>query len=292
MKNLYLVLIAGLLSACSSSDNFVSDSFHPRDAQFTETAQLIAQLRSEQITAVALHELTFQKLSLDSSNHINITANSPVVNFPEGNAFVAALFLPEHIGQFTFVLESPVGRTVLVPSVVFLNENLQQVSRIDNAQFNKKGFFSIEKAFSSKEAQAIRYILVYSKNSELDGKTEVVDVAREYELSKGRVLPETTKLYAQHSPIGRMNIRFKDVFFTAQSINQRPISDDTVSFKASPDVKAPTILSDTEAFYLQQISKALQQGNAVRAKRLVEEAQRAGSTKAQAHYMEALKKQQ
>lgn len=300
MKKLCLVLLASLLVACSTSDNIVKDSLRTWEAQFVNEAKLTAQLRSEQTTPVALNELAFQRVSLDHSNRIDITADSPIVNFPEGNSFVAALFLPEHISRFTFVLESKAGSTVFVPSVIFLDENLQQVARIANAQFNDERFFSIEKAFSSEQAQAIRYILIYSKDSDLDGKSEVVNVAREYELKKGNAVSEIAfpKLYAKHSPIGRLKIRLEDVFYSAEAIHdglpaEGSKQNKTVKFITAPIVvETPTILSDTERFYLEQISKALQQGNDLRAKRLVEEAQRAGSTKAQAHYMEAREKLQ
>ena len=299
LKNLWLVLLASLLAACSSSDNFVTNSFRTWDTQFTDVAELTAQLRSPQVTAVPLNSLLFQMVSVERSNRVNITANSPIVNLPEGNSFVAALLLPERISQFTFVLESLVGRTVFVPHVIFLNENLQEVSRIDDAQYNAKGFLFMQKEFTVELTENIRYILVYSKDSDLEGRTEIVDVAREYELSKGKELPEQSfpKLYTKHSPIGNINISFKDVFFSAQIPTAGSVVDDTkqnktMTLNTAPIVEPPTILSDTEAFYLQQISKAIKEGNLSRAKSLVEEAERAGSIKAQSHYMKELKKQQ
>ncbi|MFT7053009.1 MAG: maltose operon protein, partial [Psychromonas sp.] len=190
LKNLWFVLLASLLTACSASDNYVAHSFHTKDSQFTDVVKLTTKLRSPQVTSVAVNSLPFQMLSLKSDNHINITADSPVVNFPEGNSFVAALLAPENVNQFTFVLESTVGRTVFVPHVIFLNENLQEIARIDNAQFKNNKFFSIKKAFGGEQAQSIRYMLVYSKDSDLNGKTEVVNVAREYELDMGHDVSE------------------------------------------------------------------------------------------------------
>ncbi|MGB5446216.1 MAG: MalM family protein [Psychromonas sp.] len=299
MKKLSLVLLAGLLVACSSSDNVVINSFKTGDTQFANEVELSAQLRSAQIQPVTLNKLQFQMASLENNNRIDITADSPVVNFPEGNSFVAALFLPENISGFTFVLESKAGRTVFVPSVTFLDENLQEVARIDNAQFKDNSFFSIEKAFSGEQAQSIRYMLVYSKDSELNGKTEVVNVAREYELNKGNDVSELAfpRLYAKHSPIGRINIRFENLFFSAEAIHNRLVTEGnnqnkTTTFRTPTVVQTPTILTDTETFYLEQISKAVKEGNLTRAKKLVEEAERAGSKKAKSHYSTELGKQQ
>ncbi|WP_372882629.1 MalM family protein [Psychromonas sp.] len=293
MKNLWFVILAVLLAACSSTDNFVSNSFGSWDRQFANEAKLTAQLRSPQAAPVSLNRLEFQMLSLESNNRIDITADSPIVNFPEGNSYTAALFLPEHINRFTFVLQSDAGRTVFVPSVIFLDENLQEVSRIDNAQFNPKGFFSVEKVFTGEISQAIRYIVVYSKDSVLDGRSERLDPAREYELKKGKELPEQSfpKLYSKHSPIGQLELRFEDVFFSAQSISKLGATEEIRTFKPATPVKAPTILSDTEAFYLEQISKAVKENNLSRALSLVDEAERAGSKKAKSHYRTELGKQ-
>lgn len=289
LKKLWFVLLASLLAACSSSDNFVTNSWRAWDSQFTDIAKLNSQLRS-----VGIDSLPFQAVSLEGSNRINITANSPIVNFPEGNSFVAALLIPENINKFTFILESLIGRTVFVPHVIFLNENLQEVSRIDDFEYKPAGFLLMQKEFKVELTQDIRYILVYSQNGDLEGRTEIVDVAREYELKKGKELPESSypKLYAKHSPIGNINVYFKDVFFSAQSIKQGLATEDTTMFKSAPLVKAPAILNDTEAFYLEQISKAIKEDNLVRAKSLVKEAERAGSTKAQSHYLKELGKQQ
>jgi maltose operon protein len=300
VKKLWIVPLVSLLVACSSSNELViTNPFSTWDSQFTDVAQLSAELRSEQIKPVQLNNLPFQMASLDSNNKIDITADSPIVNFPEGNSFVAALLIPEHISTFTFALESKAGSTVFVPSVIFLDENMQQVARIDDAQFNAKGFFTIEKALTAAMTRASRYIVVYSKDSDLGGRSELVDVAREYELAKGKELSEYSfpKLYAKHSPIGKITVRFKDVFFSVKSLNTGLVTKNTrvnktTMLETTPLGETPTILSDTEAFYLEQISKAIKENNLSRAVSLVEEAERAGSKKAKLHYTAELGKQQ
>ncbi|MFT6927674.1 MAG: maltose operon protein [Psychromonas sp.] len=296
LKKLWLVVLVSLLAACSSGGNVVTDVFRTWNTQFSDVAELTAKLRTKQIKPVPVINLPFQMLSLDSNNRIDITDSSPVVNFPQGKSFVAALLLPEQISRFTFSLESITGRTVFVPSVVFLNENLQEVSHSADAQFTDEGVYSIENAFTAEMTQAIRYVLVYSKDSVLDGKTELVDPIREYEKNKGNDLSESSypKVYAKHSPIGHLNIRLKDVFFSAPlpMIGENTTKNEANQMTIKTIDAAPTILSDTEEFYLQQISKALKEDNLSRAKSLVKEAERAGSTKAKSHYLKELGKQQ
>jgi maltose operon protein len=149
---------------------------------------------------------------------------------------------------------------------------------------------AIEKKISTEITGSITYILVYSKDSELDGRTERVDKAREYEKDKGKELPKYSfpKVYSKHSPVGNLNIRLKEAFY-------RPVPADALtadSDKVTPVAEAATILNDTEEFYLEQISKAIQEDNLSRALSLVEEAERAGSTKAKSHYTAELEKQQ
>jgi maltose operon protein len=295
LKKLPFALLACLLTSCSAPNHFVHESFSSLNEQLSNNTALISQLRSNSIKTTSIKQLPFQMLSLNSNNKIEISGQSPVVHFTDGNAFVAALFLPKHINGFSFNLKSNAGKTVFVPSVIFLNNDLAEVSRIDSGQFNKKGFFSIEKTFTDKLAQSIRYILVYSKDSVLNGHTEVINVAREYELEKGNEASEVSfpRLYAKHSPIGSISISFNDVFFSADLVSSRLLGsaaeqNKIIDISTQKSVNTPAILSDTEAFYLVLIKKAMQSGDKIRAKNLMEEAERAGSTKARAYYIETL----
>jgi len=288
-----VLLATSLLGACASSNNRVANSLQTWDAAVSTTTELSTQLRSPQTVTIPLDQIAFQLATIDSVNNLKINTNSPIVSFPEGNSFVGGLFLPKHISRFTFALESDAGRTVFVPSVIFLNDNLQVLSRIDDVQFNSKGYFSFEKEFNADSAQGIRYIVVYSKDSELDGKSELIDIAREYELMKGKELPELSypKLYSKHSPIGNVSVNLSEVYFNTQAINNElQVKQTTTAVSKSADM--PTILADTEAFYLEQISNAIKADNGKRAMSLVEEAERAGSTKARAHYDSVLNAQQ
>ena len=294
LKNLWFVLLASLLTACSSSDNFVANAFRAENAQFTDAKNLTSQLRSPQVTSVTINSLPLQQLSLESSNRINITADSPIVNFPEGNSFVAALLVPKDLNKFTFVLESVVGRTVFVPHVIFLNESLVEVSRIDDFEYKTAGFLLIQKEMDAELTADIRYILIYSQDSDLDGRTEIFDAAREYELNKGNAVSDISfpRRYAKHSPIGKLNIRLKDVFFSAPVLiaGENPTKNKANKMTIKTIDAAPSILSDTENFYLQLISKAIKENNLSRAVMLVEEAERAGSKKAKIYYQQELDK--
>ncbi|RQM72271.1 transcriptional regulator [Aeromonas jandaei] len=61
---------------------------------------------------------------------------------------------------------------------------------------------------------------------------------------------------------------------------------------AVPAKPAPTMLSETEAFYQSQIEKAVKAGDIDKAMQLVNEAERAGSTKAKQVFVDAVKRSQ
>lgn len=284
MKKLLLVLLVSSLTACSSGGNFASDSVRTWKTQSIDIAEITTKLRGQQYTAIELKDIQYQGVSVDSNNNIDISVNSPVVNFPEGESFTGALILPKNMTSFTFYLESIASRSVFVPTVIFLNENLEQIDIIDDYVLEKRGFFSLEKKMDTKVSKNARYVLIYTKDNELDGRTELFDIAREYEESRGKELSEFTypRRYAEHSPIGTLNVQLKNVFFNTGFVAQNVTPVATES-------KMPT---STEAAILQKISDEVTQDNIAGAIKLVEEAEKAGSTKAQAHFMDALKKHQ
>jgi len=283
LKKLCLAFLTSLLAACSS-DHVVMDHVQ---TQYSDVEKLTAQLRAPQAPPVSLDQIDFQKVSLDRNNRIDITIRSPIVSFPEGNSYIAALLLPEKMSRFTFNLVSYVGRTIFIPEVLFLDENRQEVMRINDPQFNYENNFTINQAISSEKAPRIRYVVIYSKDSVLDGKSEMRDIAREYEAAKGAVLSEGSypKPYTKHSPIGSLDLNLEQVFLSAQNVESFNQENQYKVMQAVSPAKTPVILSDTEAFYLEQIRKAVKAGDDLRAKSLVEEAERAGSTKANAYYL-------
>lgn len=66
----------------------------------------------------------------------------------------------------------------------------------------------------------------------------------------------------------------------------------TAAAVAAPSKPAPVMLTETEAFYQSQIEKAVKAGDIDKAMQLVNEAERAGSTKAKSVFIDAVKRSQ
>lgn len=311
-KILALVVVCGMLSGCSSSGEQrpleVTDPFRTWGTQFVDEAKIADKLASGNVPVKQANQLQYQLLSVDRTNRIDVTEQSPVVAFPEGLSYTAALLVPENISQFTFHLDSIVSRTVFVPTAVFYDRALNEVLRVEDTQLDQDGFLSMQQELTPQQAQQVRYILVYSKATEFGGKTELIDPKVVYEEKTGGGLPPAFKYYTKHSPIGNLDIRFSDVMYSSSLVSVAETQNDYKPVEVSPVVAssstataaatAPStaqqveMLGDTEAFYLQQISKAVAKDDLSRALNLVEEAERAGSSKAQAHFMQQLKLQQ
>ncbi|MDO6764872.1 MalM family protein [Agarivorans sp. 1_MG-2023] len=317
MKKVLTVVVACVLaSACSSSSNDkpleVTDPFRTWGAQFADEAKIAANLQSSSVSPKLPSQLQYQLLSLDRTNRIDVTEKSPVVQFPEGNSYTAALLIPDDISQFTFHLDSLVARTVFVPTAIFYDQGLNEVLRVESTTLDPEGFLSMQQAITPEQAKQARYLLVYSKATEYGGKTELIDPKVVYEEKTGGGLPSAFKYYSKHSPIGNLDVRFSEVLFSSSYVTSAEPKQNLTPVEAAPvkaDAAAATavatttavaankapsadMLSDTESFYLDQISKAVAQDDLTRALNLVEEAERAGSTKAQSHFMQQLKKQQ
>ncbi|GAB1621653.1 MalM family protein [Agarivorans albus] len=320
MKKVLTVIVGCILaSGCSSSSDEkpfeVTDPFRTWNTQYVDEAKIAANLQSNNVSPLLPSQLQYQLLALDRTNRIDVTEKSPVVRFPEGNSYTAALLIPDNINQFTFHLDSIVGRTVFVPTVIFYDERLKEITRVEDTTLNAEGFLSMKHDLMPEQAKQARYVLVYSKATEFAGRTELIDPKSVYEEKTGGGLPPAFKYYSKHSPIGNLDIRFSDVLFSSSFVttpastsqqNVTPVEPAPVKAESASTAAAATattavvasqakdeeMLSDTENFYLEQISKAVEKNDLSRALNLVEEAERAGSSKAQSHFMEQLKKQQ
>jgi maltose operon periplasmic protein len=269
------VILVILLTACTTRNNLAdksADMYSPMPSNLSQSTSL---LRSADVQIVSFDSLLYKKLSLNINNRIKISETSPIIKFTEGNAFVAALVIPDSLSKFTFLLKSTIGNTVFIPHVIFLNQNLQEVGRIDDISNDNAGNLLMRKTFDENLAMSMRYIIVYSQDKDLDGKTELFDISREYEIKKGRVVPESNKLYAKHEPIGTINIAFEDVFYSAHSLSQSSTSgEDSIVNGIIEDnevQKKSIMLSDTK-FYLDEIGKAIKDGDLEHALRLIEKA--------------------
>ncbi|WP_323891963.1 MalM family protein [Aeromonas allosaccharophila] len=243
--------------------------------------------------------------------------------FDEGMSYFAAYRLPTNTGNLAISIASQVSKTVMVPKVIMLDAEFkvtrvlgesvfsyQPAHLLDNDRIEGRVF--VDRSMPGNPASET-YMIVYAPADQLSGSTTILHPAKAFARANGTVEPDIKDPVIPHSPWGLLQIKVKDmakgsgleaVFKpeyadkVAMSQGQQVASVATtaaVTTTATAAVAAkpaPAMQSETEAFYQSQIEKAVKAGDIDKAMKLVNEAERAGSTKAKTVFVDAVKRSQ
>ena len=157
------------------------------------------------------------------------------------------------------------------------------------------------------------YMIVYAPADQLSGSTTILHPSKAFARANGTVEPDIKDPVIPHSPWGLVQIKVKDMaqgsgleaVFKPEYADKVAMSQGqqvaaiattaavtTTATTAVVAKPAPAMLSETEAFYQSQIEKAVKAGDIDKAMKLVNEAERAGSTKAKSVFIDAVKRSQ
>jgi len=255
-----------------------------------------------------------------------IDAASPVYRFAEGNSYFAAYRLPTHSGDLRITLEGIMDRTLFNPRVLLLDSRFQITRSMGPEVFTFEpgslmGGNSVSGTFTVDRSQVGNpnnesYLLVYTDASRLNETIAVPSDATQ--MAKAKAVADYGIKDAQipHSPWGVIRYSVTDLSGGEEGGNfykpaHTPGAAGTDQLRAEveapqPEVAphklavepmsavtaTPAMLSETEAFYQSQIEKAVKAGDIDKAMKLVNEAERAGSTKAKNVFIDAVKRSQ
>jgi len=254
---------------------------------------------------------------------LTIDGKQPSYQFDEGMSYLAAYRLPVNTGNLAITLASQVSKTVLVPKVVMLDAQFkvtrvlgesvftyQPAHLLDNDRIEGKVF--VDRSMPGNPATET-YMVVYAPADELSGSTTILHPAKAFARANGTVEPDIKDPVIPHSPWGLLQIKvvdmakgqgleavFKPEYSDKVAMSQaKPATTavaataaTTAAVAATPSTPAPAMLSETETFYSSQIEKAVKAGDIDKAMQLVNEAERAGSTKAKSVFIDAIKRSQ
>lgn len=274
-------------------------------------------LTAAQSCCASLAELKYQPLP-EGSSVLTIDGASQAFRFEEGMSYLGAYRLPENTGDLIIRVAAQVGKSVLVPQVLMLDSN-HEVTRVlgkslfayqpahlmDNDRI--EGTIYVSRNTVKQEA----YMVIYTPAAELSGSTTILHPAKSFARANSNQEPDIPDPVIPHSAWGVVALDVKDrakdqgldnVFKSeygdkvALSQGVQPSATTTavgtsVAVATRPQ-PAPAMLSETEIFYQAQIEKAVQDGNIEKAMKLVDEAQRAGSTRAKQTFVDAIKRSQ
>lgn len=322
------ILIGGLiLSGCSSTGS--SSWLDPLEAKspiYTGVAPSASgsmqELRSARTCCSSLDQIPFRPLETKKTEYFKINASSPAYGFATGKSFFKALELPNNLDRATITIEAVAGATVFVPTVLILDQNFAISRAIESGQLEYtpagfmepqrlKGKFSIDRRYGSNLARE-KYLLVFTTSQDLRGSTQMISEARLYARSRGLADPGLPDPVAAHAATGVFRISMSDLETSSRATQEyvseqqsarryveptgetpRPTAPAPVpsaSSKPEPGSGTQPMLNETQAIYDRMIREAVTSGDMDRAWRLVQEAERAGSTSARSTFLDAVKR--
>ncbi|MCY9820605.1 MalM family protein [Aeromonas media] len=312
-------MVTALLAGCSGS-MVVPVQEH---ASILSNADQAKQALSQATSCCAgFNEFNYVSLP-EGETLLTIDGKQPSYQFDEGMSYLAAYRLPVNTGNLAITLASQVSKTVLVPKVVMLDAQFkvtrvlgesvftyQPAHLLDNDRIEGKVF--VDRSMPGNPATET-YMVVYAPADELSGSTTILHPAKAFARANGTVEPDIKDPVIPHSPWGLLQIKvvdmakgqgleavFKPEYSDKVAMSQaKPATTavaataaTTAAVAATPSTPAPAMLSETETFYSSQIEKAVKAGDIDKAMQLVNEAERAGSTKAKSVFIDAIKRSQ
>ncbi|WP_065647385.1 maltose operon protein MalM [Pantoea eucrina] len=223
---------------------------------------------------------------------------------------VAAYSLPANQGELTVTLSSEVAdNRVFAPNVLVLDENLRPAAWFPSQFFayQQPGVMSADRLegvmkLTPVPGQQKIHLLVFTTDNDLTQTTTLVDPAKAYAKGTGHAVPDIPDPVATHSQTGRLKLNVSTS--SASSILVGPLFGSSApapvmvgntqppapaAVRPASVVKPAPLENDTESYFNQNIRQAVSQGNIDKALKLLNEAERLGSTSARQTFISSVK---
>ncbi|AVV39668.1 maltose operon protein MalM [Pantoea vagans] len=264
-----------------------------------------------------LQRLSWQPLAASQTQTTKLANSGQTLNAPHIAGLVAAYSLPATIGELTLTLSSLVENgQVFAPNVLVLDENLRPAAWFPSRYFTyqKPGVMTADRLegvmkLTPALGQQKIYLLVFTTDSDLTQTTTLLDPAKAYAQGTGHAVPDIPDPVASHSREGTIKLKMQTS--SGSSILVGPLFGSsepgpvTVGNSApaataysaapapaaapAPKAHAEPIMSDTEHYFNQKITQAVNSGNIDKALKLLDEAERLGSTSARQTFISSVK---
>ncbi|UXI04300.1 MalM family protein [Photobacterium sp. TY1-4] len=247
-----------------------------------------------------------------------VDAYSQVGQFEDGKSYFSAFALPANVERMQVTLNSWMkSEGVFAPKVLLLDPNFKPVKTIALDEFTvaPSKMFSLssyQHRFTMDQATT-PYLVVYSP---LEYRKEAITIPHPERLRAeelGLARPMVTDPVIEHQRFGSLTLDLKALNMRAYRVGETqplpqpaavpatapistavpapiPTAAPTVKPVAAPVTSGPAMLAESEAFYNTQIKAAVAKNDIQKALRLMEEAKRAGSTTAEATFIELMRK--
>ncbi|WP_158538062.1 MalM family protein [Corallincola holothuriorum] len=297
--------------------------------QLTDIEQAKWALFNKDSCCNSLSQLNYFPLPASFSEEVFIDVDAQVFEFKTGKSFVLGYRLPQVVGSYSVELESLLYNDVIFsPSALLLDNKFNITRVISSNQFtyipekmfnpNRLNAVVNVNGFRQGTDGAETYLILFTTAEDLEGSTQMISTMRLFAETQGRADPGLPDPIAPHSAVGKLRVTvrsgysdptggdavdqfFKDMFPSDGNRNNGEQYLDLPAPSEVPD-RSPTpgltsavatgnvsMLPETEDLYNNLIAQAVEANDIDKALKLVEEAERAGSSSARTTFIDKVK---
>lgn len=278
------------------------------------------------IPASVLQQLVWTPVDQSNVQTTNLATGGQHLNIAGISGPVAAYSVPANIGELSLTLTSEVSKqtSVFAPNVLVLDQNMTPSAFFPSEYFTyqEPGVMSADRLegvmrLTPALGQQKIYLLVFTTEKDLQKTTTLLDPAKAYAKGAGNSIPDIPDPIARHTTDGTVKLKVKTSSGSSilvgplfGSSNQSAVTvgntaapataytapvaataatATAVTQTAAPAAKSEPILNDTESYYNQAIKQAVDKGEIDKALKLLNEAERLGSTSARKTFISSVK---
>ncbi|CBG90413.1 maltose operon protein MalM [Citrobacter rodentium] len=269
------------------------------------------------IPAAALQQLTWTPVDQSKTQSVQLPGGGQRLDVAGITGPVAAWSVPANIGELNLTLSSEVNKqtSVFAPNVLILDQNMTPSAFFPSSYFTyqEPGVMSADRLegvmrLTPALGQQKLYVLVFTTEKDLQQTTRLLDPAKAYAKGVGNAVPDIPDPVARHTTDGLLKLKVKTS--SSSSVLVGPLFGSsgpgpvTVGNTAAPapayaaPAAAPTpapvkksepMLNDTESYFNKAIKDAVAKGDVDKALKLLDEAERLGSTSARSTFISSVK---
>ncbi|QSW35735.1 maltose operon protein MalM [Leclercia pneumoniae] len=296
-----LCLSAGLLASMPAV-TFADVNFVPQNTTAAPS-----------VPTAALQQLVWTPVDQSKPKTAQLATGGQPLNVPGISGPVLAFSVPANIGEIALTLTSEVNKqtSVFAPNVLILDQNLTPAAFFpsDYFPYQEPGVMSADRLegvmrLTPALGQQKLYVLVFTTPQDLQKTTTLLDPAKAYAKGIGNAIPDIPDPIARHTTDG--TVKLKVSTNTASSVlvgplfgssSNGPVAVGNTAAPATayaapapaPAKKAEPVLNDTEAYFNNAIKQAVNSGDVDKALKLLDEAERLGSTSARSTFISSVK---
>ncbi|MCS3406854.1 maltose operon protein MalM [Serratia sp. AKBS12] len=258
------------------------------------------------IGAATLQSLPWQPLVPPVSQDVKLDSVSPQINQGDIQGAVAAYTLPADRGSLEITLSSIAKDNALyAPSVLVLDEHQRPAAYYPSSYFvyqppgvmsadRLEGTLKLTPALGQKQI----YLLVYTTRQDLTKTTQLTNPAKAYARGVGNAVPDIPDPIARHTTSGQLKLKVTAEQGTGNvmigMLQSAPAAAPVVVGANAPAASAPAkpaepMLNDTESYFNNGIRQAVKAGDIDKALKLMNEAERLGSSTARETFISSVK---